>query len=258
MQIRQRRCVLVASALALLVVQGPKLWSAELSAAGADRRPNILLAIADDWSWPQAGVYGDRVIQTPTFDRVAKQGVLFQQAYVAAPSCTSSRAAVLTGQWHWRLEESANLWSTLQAKFPVYPDLLEQAGYYVGYTGKGWGPGRIAPGGRTRNPAGPRYANFQQFLAQRPAGKPFCFWFGSLDPHRPYKAGNGAASGMPVDQIKPPGCLPNDPEVRNDVADYYWEVQRFDHNVGQILKRIERSEERRVGKECRSRWSPYH
>ena len=92
--------------------------------------PNILLAIADDWGFPHAGTYGDPVVKTPTFDRLAREGIVFNQAYISSPSCTPSRAALLTGQWHWRLEESANLWSTLQTKFPVYPDLLEKAGYF--------------------------------------------------------------------------------------------------------------------------------
>ncbi|MEJ2083237.1 MAG: sulfatase-like hydrolase/transferase [Acidobacteriota bacterium] len=126
--------------------------------------------MADDWSWPHAGVYGDPVIKTPTFDRVAREGVLFSAAFVAAPSCTPSRAALLTGQWHWRLEESANLWSTLQARFPVYPDLLEESGYFVGYSRKGWGPGKWEVVGRTRNAGGVEFPYFDSFLEQRAAG----------------------------------------------------------------------------------------
>ena len=191
-------------------------------------QPNILLAIADDWGFPQAGTYGDPVVKTPTFDRLAREGIVFNQAYISSPSCTPSRAALLTGQWHWRLEESANLWSTLQTKFPVYPDLLEKAGYFVGHTGKAWGPGRLEPGGRTRNPAGPRFESFAEFLDARPGEQPFCFWFGTLDPHRPYETGSGKAAGMDLAAIRLPACLPDSPEVRSDVADYYFEVQRFD------------------------------
>ncbi len=88
----------------------------------AKRRPNILFCLADDWSWPHASIAGDKVVKTPTFDRVAREGVLFENAFVSAPSCTPSRGAILTGQWHWRLEEGGNLWSTLPAKFAVYPD----------------------------------------------------------------------------------------------------------------------------------------
>lgn len=202
-------------------------------------RPNILVAIADDWGWPHAGAYGDPVVQTPVFDRVAREGVLFQHAFVSSPSCTPSRAAILTGKWHWRLRESANLWSTLDREFPVYPDLLEQAGYFVGSSGKGWGPGRIEPGGRSRNPAGPQYESFREFLQQRPPGTPFCFWFGSSDPHRPYEEGIGQRSGIPLAEIQLPEAFPDHPEVRGDVADYYWEVQRFDRQVGELLEELE-------------------
>src|SRR6185436_4969280 len=104
------------------------------------RPPNILVIIADDWSYPHAGVYGDKVVRTPTFDRIAREGVLFRRAYAAAPSCTPSRASLLTGRAPHELAEGGNLWGTLPARFPVYPDLLERAGYTVGHTRKGWGP----------------------------------------------------------------------------------------------------------------------
>ena len=203
------------------------------------KRPNILFCLADDWSWPHAGIAGDKVVKTPTFDRVAWQGVLFENAFVSSPSCTPSRGAILTGQWHWRLEEGGNLWSTLQAKFAVYPDLLEEAGYQVGYTRKGWAPGRDAPGGRKRNPAGPRYKDFQEFMKVRSEGKPFCFWFGSSDPHRGYKWQSGIKSGMKLEDVEVPACFPDSEEVRTDICDYYWEVQRFDTEVGELLKLLE-------------------
>ncbi len=59
------------------------------------RRPNILFALADDWMWPKASIGGDKVIQTPTFDRWARAGVMFTNAFVSAPSCSPSRAAML-------------------------------------------------------------------------------------------------------------------------------------------------------------------
>lgn len=91
----------------------------------ANDRPNILLAVADDWSWSHAGAYGDTVVQTPTFDRLC-EGVLFQHAYVSAPSCTPSRGAILTGQWHWRLRAVANLWSVFPDEFVTYPEILRR------------------------------------------------------------------------------------------------------------------------------------
>jgi len=231
-----RRDFLKAMGIGAASLIAPKL----VSARGRNkRRPNILFCLADDWSWPHASIAGDKVVKTPTFDRVAREGVLFENAFVSAPSCTPSRGAILTGQWHWRLEEGGNLWSTLPAKFDVYPDMLEEAGYHVGYTRKGWGPGRDAPGGRKRNPAGPRYKNFSEFRKSKPEGKPFCFWFGSTDPHRGYKWQSGIKSGMKLEDVQVPACFPDSEEVRTDICDYYWEVQRFDTEVGELLKILE-------------------
>lgn len=207
--------------------------------APRQNRPNILLAIADDWSGAHAGAYGDKTLATPTFDRIAREGVLFRHAFTASPSCTPSRAAILTGQAVHRLEEGGNLHGSLPARFAVYPEILEEAGYYVGYTRKGWGPGRFEPGGRTRNPAGPQYKTFEEFFKQRPVGRPFCFWFGSQDPHRPYEAGSGAGAGLDAATMRVPAFLPDTTEVRNDLLDYYAEVQRFDRELGDILKALE-------------------
>jgi len=120
-----------------------------------NERPNILFAIADDWGWPHAGAYGDPAVKTPAFDRLGREGVLFRHAYVSSPSCTPSRGAVLTGQWHWRLEGAGNLWSVFPNKFSTYPEILKEAGYEVGVSSKGWGPGRTERPGRelgTRTP----------------------------------------------------------------------------------------------------------
>ena len=207
------------------------------SVVRADDRPNILFAIADDWGWPHAGVYGDAVVKTPTFDRLAKEGVLFHHAYVSSPSCTPSRGAILTGQWHWRLEGAGNLWSVFPDKFTTYPEILEEAGYQSGHTGKAWGPGRTETSGRPI--AGKPYKNFNEFLKARDKSKPFCFWLGTSDPHRPFKLGAGEASGMDLSKVQVPGFFPDSPEVRGDIADYYFEVQRFDALVGSAMQALE-------------------
>ena len=143
----------------------------------ADARPNILLCIADDASWHHFGANGDKVVRTPNFDRVAREGVNFRNAFCSSPSCTPSRGALLTGQSFWRLQEGANLWSRWPTNFAVYPELLAKAGYHVGLKGKGWGPGDFKYYGHAANPAGPATKDFGTFLANKPAGKPFCFWF---------------------------------------------------------------------------------
>jgi N-sulfoglucosamine sulfohydrolase len=233
----QSMCCQPMSLISILMLAGGPLFAADVPPAKPDPRPNIVFAIADDWSFPHAGVYGDKVVKTPTFDRVANEGVLFTHAYCAAPTCSASRASILTGQWPHRLSEGADLWGTLPARFPVYPDVLEKAGYRIGYTRKGWGPGSL--GDRARNPAGPLFKSFDEFIKTVPAGTPFCFWFGSHDPHRPYVEGSGAKSGMKIEDAAVPPYLPDAPEVRSDILDYYFAVERYDRDAGDILKQLE-------------------
>lgn len=205
----------------------------------ADTRPNILFCIADDWSWPHAGAFGDNVVRTPAIDRLAAAGMVFRQAYCAAPSCTPSRAAMLTGRYPHQLEQGGNLWSFLPSKYPVFTDLLEKAGYIVGHQGKGWGPGNFQAGGRTRNPAGPRFNSLGSFLEKVPAGQPFFYWFGSQDPHRPYQKGAGRKAGLDPSKVVVPAAWPDIPEIRNDILDYYFEVERFDRDIGKLLRTLE-------------------
>jgi len=220
------------------------------------QKPNILLAIADDWSWPHASIKGVPEIQTPAFDRLAHEGVMFENAFCSSPSCTPSRGAVLTGQYHWRLQEGGNLWSDLPAGIPVYPDLLEEAGYFVGYTGKGWGPGNYRQGGRTRNPAGPVFnerkmkspkgisnvdyaANFRDFLRQKPKNTPFCFWYGGHEPHRSYQYGRGESLGKDPAAVTVPPLFPDLDTVHTDLLDYYAEVEWFDQHLNRMLKLLD-------------------
>jgi len=231
-------CIVWTASAATGVIIG-KLSTQRADAGAQPSRPNILFIIADDWSYPHAGVYGDKVVKTPNFDRVAREGALFTNAYCAAASCTPSRASILTGRAVHQLEEGGNLHGFLPSKFDVYPDLLEQAGYIVGHTRKGWGPGKFDAGGRKRNPAGPQYRSFDEFFKQAPKDKPFCFWFGPNDPHRPYDKGTGAKSGMKAEDVVIPAFLPDTPEVRNDILDYYFEVERMDRDAGEAIKLLE-------------------
>ena len=220
-------------------------------------RPNILFAIADDASHMSA--YGHRFVSTPNFDRVADEGVLFANAFTTNPKCAPSRASILTGMHTWQLEEACNHFGVFSAKFAVFPDLLEQAGYFVGFTGKGWAPGDWEKGGFTRNPAGPAFnartldpppqtcisrrdyaANFADFLAQRPPGQPFCFWYGGHEPHRRYEPGEGIRGGKRIEDVDHvPAYWPDDDIVRSDMLDYAYEIEWFDRHVGLMLQQLE-------------------
>ena len=223
--------------------------------AGRADRPNILFAIADDASHMSA--YGHRFVDTPHFDRVAKEGVLFANAFTTNPKCAPSRACILTGMQTWQLEEACNHYGVFPSKFAVYPDLLEAAGYCVGYTGKGWAPGDFKRGGFERNPAGPEYnrhtlmppsktisnkdyaANFADFLKERPEGTPFCFWYGGHEPHRRYEEGEGLRSGKKLSDVDVPGYLPDDDIVKSDLLDYAFETEWFDRHLGWMLDQLE-------------------
>jgi N-sulfoglucosamine sulfohydrolase len=213
------------------------------ASTGQNKRPNILVAIADDHSYWHTSAAGYKAVSTPNIDGVARSGVRFTHSFCSSPSCTPSRGAVLTGQHFWRLREGGNLWSTLPKDIPVYTSLLEAAGYHVGLTGKGWAPGDIKPGGYTRNPAGTDYKDFSAFIAARPKDAPFCYWFGSSDPHRPYVKGSALKAGFKLENIEVPSWLPDTPEVREDIAEYLLEIQRFDGHVGAILDAIRKAGE---------------
>jgi len=122
----------------------------------------------------------------------------------------------------------------------VYPHLLRDAGYHIGSWRKSWGPGKLDGKWQKDHPAGQVYRKgFAEFLESRPDGKPFCFWLGASDPHRPYRKGTGVESGMDLSKIKLFAHYPDSEEIRSDVADYYFEVQRFDSDVGKAVALLE-------------------
>ena len=225
------------------------------------KRPNILFVIADDWGYGHAGAYGCKWIDTPNFDRVAREGVLFTHAFTSNPKCSPCRATILTGRNSWQLKEAINHYSIFPNEFAVYPDLLEKAGYFVGLTGKGWGPGDFASTGFKHNPAGPSFdkfrlkpptsgispldyaRNFEDFLAARPPDKPFCFWLGGHEPHRPYEPGSGERAGKKLADVVLPKYYPDNPIIRSDLLDYALEVEWFDRHLGRALAALEKAGE---------------
>lgn len=227
------------------------------SGASADDRPNILIAFADDWSWPHASIHGAKEIHTPNFDRVARNGILFHNAFTAAPQCSPNRAAILTGRNIWQIDEAGTHNSIFPKTYPVFTSALEDAGYHIGYTGKPWAPGSYEDGGWNRNPVGPEYndrraepptsginntdyaANFDDFLQARPGDEPFFFWYGAKEPHLTYEQGSGVRSGKNPDNVDVPDFLPDEELVRSDLLDYFVEIEWFDRHLGQMLDQIE-------------------
>jgi len=251
-------------------------------------RPNILFVFADDWGRYASCYKGldgrptiNDVVKTPNVDRVAKEGVLFRNAFVNAPSCTPCRSSLFSGRYFF----NCNLGAILQGavwdeSIPVYPLMLRDAGYTIGKSYKVWSPGipEDAPFG------GQKYAyqkhgslpqhfsthavamvnsgmsiaearqkildqvrgNFEDFLAARENGKPWHYYFGPTTTHRIWVKGSGKLLwGIEPDSLKGklPGFLPDVPEVREDVADYLGECQAVDAYVGVLLECLEKTGE---------------
>ena len=225
------------------------------------QRPNILFCIADDQSWPHASAYGCPWVNTPAFDRIAREGILFNNAFTPNAKCAPSRAAILTGRYSWQLQEACNHLCFFPSDYVTYPELFKDAGYATGFTGKGWAPGEPGtyPDSSPRKLVGPEHndlklnpptksianidyaANFAAFLNAKPDDQPFCFWYGGREPHRGYEYGSGVRLGekslSDINEVPP--CWPSTEDVKNDMLDYAFEIEWFDKHLSQILDILE-------------------
>jgi uncharacterized sulfatase len=219
-------------------------------------KPNILIAISDDHSWKHTSVQGSPFVKTPSLDSIAGSGFQFTNAYSASPGCSPSRAGLLTGQHHWMIGPAGTHGSSFPVQYVTFVDLLEDAGYKVGFTGKGWGPGDWLAGGRIKNPAGVEYnkeklkdepqkgisgtdyaGNFQQFMDERKDDEPFYFWFGAHEPHLPYAELGHSDEDLALVDV--PDFLPNTEASRSMLLDYAVEINHFDTHLGKIVAILE-------------------
>ncbi|MEQ9437511.1 MAG: sulfatase [Cyclobacteriaceae bacterium] len=233
-------------------------------AATEERPPNILFAIADDASFPHMGAYGCTWVHTPGFDRVAENGLLFTNAYTPNAKCSPSRACILTGRNSWQLEEAANHVPFFPSKFTTFMESLDEHGYFVGHTAKGWAPGEAGErNGKPRQLTGPAFnqktttppaqyisdndyaENFRDFLTTKPDSLPFCFWYGSTEPHRRYEYGAGIRKGgkQLSDVQNIPGFWPDNDTIRTDMLDYAFEIEYFDQHLVSMLDMLEEAGE---------------
>ncbi|MCF6176207.1 MAG: sulfatase [Victivallaceae bacterium] len=224
----------------------------------SEKRANILFAIADDASHFSA--YGHTFLDTPNFDRVAKEGVLFNNMFTTNPKCAPSRASILTGKHTWQLKEACTHWCVFPGadELDVYPDIMEKSGYAVGMTGKGWAPGDFKRHGRKCNPAGTEWnqirltpppntligpidyaKNFSAFLDDISDNQPFCFWYGGYEPHRKYIDGEGITYGKKLEDVTEiPPYWPDSDIIKSDMLDYANEIEWFDQQLGFMLDEL--------------------
>lgn len=213
--------------------------------------PNILFIIADDGSSHFGKTYGCDWVRTPNIDRLAKAGLTFDNFYVPTSKCAPTRAAILTGRNPWQNGQAANHQNYFPPELTVFTEAMTAAGVSVGSSGKVWGPGEalnssgekrdfgISTTFSKRRSPGEKLADF---LRVRPKGKPFFYWHGSIDPHRPYEQGSGIAAGKKITDIdRVPAYWPDNEVVRSDMLDYAIEVERFDAHVGELVAAVEAS-----------------
>jgi N-sulfoglucosamine sulfohydrolase len=208
-------------------------------------RTNFIVIIADDMAREDCSAYGHPTLPTPALDRLAQEGMRFENAFVTTSSCSPSRASLITGRYphatgaeqlHWPMPRNS----------VTFVNWLRQAGYWTAAAGK-WHMGEgikrhfdrvfgMAGQGRGRDASG--CANWLQALRSRPKDRPYFLWLAAVDPHRNYDEG-AVPRPTPANETVVPPYLPDVPAVREDFARYYDEIRRLDSYVGLILAELD-------------------
>jgi N-sulfoglucosamine sulfohydrolase len=232
------------------------LFASACAAAGSARaaeRPNILLIVSED-NGPELGCYGEPSVRTPVLDRLAAEGVRFQNAYVPQAGCSQSRAALLSGRYpHENGQIGLATW-----KFRMYRDDapnvvrgLKQAGYRTGIIGKlhvnpesafPFDLKKIPSSNFGRKKLGAYAREAEKFFAA--GDEPFFLSVNYPDAHRPFvkQAGKLPTQPLGADDVKPLAYIGLDtPRLRADTADYYNSISRLDSLVGDLLEALGRS-----------------
>lgn len=222
------------------------------------KRPNILVIMFDDAGLDMSA-YGSTYVNTPGFDAIAKEGILFKRAYTPNAKCAPSRASVITGRNSWQLDAAANHVIYFPPKYKTYQEVLLENGYFTGHTGKGYGPAiTLTADGKQREVMGPAFndstlipatraigpndysANFTDFLNKAPKNQPWSFWLGTIEPHRDYEYGSGARlAGKTPEMIRDfPPYWPDNEITRNDLLDYAYEIEDTDKHIVKVLETL--------------------
>ena len=217
---------------------------------------NVVVIVADDMG-RQLGCYGDKIARTPYLDALAADGTRFDWAFCTTSSCSPSRSVILTGlQNHtngqYGLQHDTHNFSTRAFVKPL-PMLLKKAGYRTCSIGKvhvqpeelyrfdQYANDGIVAGGRN---AVRMAENAEKFIREDET-RPFFIYFCPTDPHR---AQTGFANETEYPGIKPekfgpaeivvPHYLPDQPEVRQELAEYYQAISRVDQGVGRLMSAL--------------------
>lgn len=222
--------------------------------------PNMVLILSDDHSYPHLSCYGDKAVKTPNLDRFASEGMRFERAFVSAPQCVPSRAAIMTGRSPVAVRIT-RFNSPLPPDVITLPELLRQKGYYTGICRRYFhldGTNRknsftyqIIEKYQMRtfsnrvdyldygSPPNQTVSRVNEFLDKVPPGRPFFLWISFNDPHHPWTTSNARNVCRPEDVVVPP-FLPDLPGIRNDLARYYTEIMRMDDEFQSVMDILEK------------------
>jgi arylsulfatase A-like enzyme len=206
------------------------------SIAADANRPNFIVFIADDMGVSDCGAYGNPHVRTPNIDRLARDGVRFDAAFLTCSSCSPSRSSILTSRYPHNTG-AHQLHLPLPAEQVLVSTPLREAGYYTAAVGK-WHLGDAIKQQFDEVKEG-KVNQMVPTLRDRPKDKPFFFWYAFVDPHRPYQPNTIAEPHTPDDAVVPP-FLPDTASVRKDLATYYDEIARMDGNIGEVLAEVDR------------------
>jgi N-sulfoglucosamine sulfohydrolase len=228
----------------------------------AESRPNVLLVLSDDQSYPHLGSYGDKNITTPNLDKFAAEGMRFDRAYVTCPQCVPSRASIFTGRSPVDIDMS-RFTASLPRAIKTYPEAMRAAGWFTGVAGRNYhldgATGAAVPETREvlkkhklvtfpdrldyvksdNDPQGAAsLAQMREFLDLKPADKPFFLQLCSHDPHRPLTT-KGLVKHDPA-KLTLPAHYPDTKLVRQDLANYYDEISHLDGFFGEVMAELEK------------------
>lgn len=260
---RNRRLLVSVLVLAVLV-----LFAGKPSVADEPAERNIVFFITDDES-PTLGCYGDQYAVTPNIDAMAKDGVVFLNAFATTASCSASRSVVMSGlhnhkNGQYGHQHHFHKFSSYQNVVSLsLPRVLGKAGYRTAHIGKYHvGPEAVYRfetylKGPTRNPV-VMAEKCRQFISDRKDKRPFFLYFGTSDPHRgggldktsalelkPNLFGNrpkkASHNGVKEVFFKPedvgvPSFLTDTPESRSELAQYYQSCSRIDQGLGKLIE----------------------
>jgi N-sulfoglucosamine sulfohydrolase len=208
---------------------------------GVRARPNILYLHSHD-TGRYIQPYGHQV-PTPNIQRLADQGMLFREAFCAAPTCSGSRACLLTGQWaHTNgMTGLAHRGWTLNDYTHHIVHTLREAGYWSGLIGEQHlsvdpevlGYDHVADIDTTRVES---VAPAAVALLRRRPPQPFFLSVGFFETHREYFPSTSIRDSL---YSLPPNNLPDTPETRQDMASYKASARSLDQGVGAVLNALD-------------------